>query len=108
MNTSAAGGFSKLMNEVELWIKESNYAGIITYADRTHGTGKVYELNGFEKIGETKPNYFYTDGQKLHHRLYTKADKNNNKTEKQVADEKGVWKIYGCGDFMFKKFYLIL
>jgi len=58
LNTNIIGGASKLFN---YFIKNYNINEIISYADRSHSKGKLYETLGFEYLGKTVPNYSYYD-----------------------------------------------
>ena len=55
--TNATGGISKLLNYFINKIKPSK---IMSYANRSHSNGKLYENLGFTHILNTKPGYFYT------------------------------------------------
>jgi len=55
INTVVVGGFSKLLKYFK-----NNYPGsIISYVDLRYFNGNGYINNGFEKIGESPPNFFY-------------------------------------------------
>ena len=41
------------------FIKNYNPYKIITYADKRYSVGNLYEVLGFNKIKDTKPNYWY-------------------------------------------------
>jgi hypothetical protein len=56
LNTNVIGGFSKLL---KYFIKNFTPLEIISYADRRWSTGKLYEINGFNFIHNTPPNYWY-------------------------------------------------
>lgn len=98
-NTQVAGGFSKLMKEVIAWATSSGSCGVLSYADLMHGTGGVYSKYGFQHIGDSGLNYWYTDGQRLYNRFAFRAS--DNKSEKQIAHENSVHKIYGCGNAIY-------
>jgi hypothetical protein len=50
------GVAGKLLNH---FIKNYNPYKIITYADKRYSVGNLYEVLGFNKIKDTKPNYWY-------------------------------------------------
>ena len=52
------GALSKLISHI-------NSKSIISYVDLRYGTGKSYEKIGFKKLGQSKPNYFYTKNHKI-------------------------------------------
>jgi len=58
---SVVGGASKLF---AMFIKEYNPKDIITFANRRHGNGDVYQTLGFKNVGRTKPNYQYVNPSK--------------------------------------------
>lgn len=93
------GGFSKLLKAMKKYVKESGYDGILSYADLRTGTGNVYAQSGFEKVGETKPSYWYTNGDIRYDRFKFRAQL--GKPEKQIAEENGVSKIYGCKNAIY-------
>jgi hypothetical protein len=95
LNTSVVGGFSRLLKYAKIWAKQNGYLKIFTYADLRFGEGRVYEKNGFQFLGKTRLDYWYTDGKSRFNRFQYRAQ--NGKTEKQVAEGAGVSKIYGCG-----------
>lgn len=99
-NSIVIGGFSKLIKAVKKWALENNYKNIISYCDLRFGEGKVYSEAGFELIKEIPINYDYTDERKRFNRFKFKAQ--DGKSEKQVAEEAGVFKIYGCGNRLYK------
>lgn len=97
--TSVVGGLSKLLKKAVAWCKENDYSGIMTYADMRFGYGDGYEKCGFQLVGKTVLDYWYTD---LKHRYNrTKFRAQDGKTEKEVAMENGVLKIFGCGSKIF-------
>lgn len=57
-STSVVGGASKLFS---YFVKKYHPLKIVSYADRrwTCSRGNLYEKLGFEKVGETSPNYWY-------------------------------------------------
>lgn len=100
INISVIGGFGKILKRVIEWSKDNNFDTITTYADRRFGEGKVYEKCGFDLIGSTKEDYWYTDGRKRYFRTKFKASK--GKMEKEIALENKVFRIYGCGSNIYQ------
>jgi len=99
-NTSVTGGFSKLFKHVKEWCAANGFEKMIAYSDKRFGQGKVYSENGFEHKGTTSSvDYWYTNGGKRHFRFKFRAQP--GKPEKQVAEENGVWKTYGCAHNIF-------
>ena len=98
-DTIIVGGFSKILKRIKLWAVDAGFKQILTYADLDTGTGGVYEQAGFQFIGETGPSYWYTDGQRRFDRFKFRAS--GGKTERQVAEDAGVVRIYGAGSRIF-------
>lgn len=98
-NTQVAGGFSKLMKEVLKYADQLKRKKILSYVDLLHGTGKVYESFGFEYIGDTGLNYWYTDGRAFFNRFSFRATQ--TQTEEQVAKNASVSRIYGAGNSIY-------
>lgn len=97
-DTNIPGGFSKLLKYACYDLKNI-CTGILTYADLRFGKGFVYEKSGFEFVDDTVPDYFYTDGDKRFSRFKFRAQ--DGKTEKEIAMENKVSKIYGCGSRLY-------
>ena len=102
LNTSVAGGFTKLLKHAEDVLK-SDYDRIITYIDLDHGhfENNVYSNNGFQYVKDTNLDYSYTDGLVREHRLKYKA--NSGLSELEVASSAGVFRIYGTGNKLYEK-----
>lgn len=99
LDTVVVGGFSKLLKKAKIWAKTEGYSGILSYADLRFGEGKVYLKNGFSNTGKTPLDYWYTDGKQRFNRFKFRAQ--NGKSEKQIAEEAGVRRIYGCGSNIY-------
>lgn len=97
INTTVVGGFQKLLERAKEYAFDKGYMSILTYADLRFGKGNVYRDSGFEYLGTTNLDYWYTDGYKREFRFKYRADSSNGLTEKDVANNAGVKKIYGCG-----------
>lgn len=97
LNSSTLGGFQKLFERAKEYAAQSNFSNILTYADLRFGEGLVYKQAGFNYITKTALDYWYTDGYKREFRFKYRADSANGLTEKDVANNAGVKKIYGCG-----------
>lgn len=102
INTSIVGGFSRLLKHSIKWAKENNYDGIITYSDLAHGSGKVYEDNGFTFVLKKKSTmpYWYTNGsERFSRQMFMPKD---GLTEKQLVENTGVTKVWGCGNYYYE------
>jgi hypothetical protein len=100
-NTVVPGGASRIIAAVSEWASRSGFEGILSYADLRFGSGDVYSKCGFERIGETGTNYWYTDGQHRFDRFAFRAQ--DGLSEKEYALSKGVRPVYGSGHAIFVK-----
>lgn len=98
------GGFTKLLNH---FLKENPRVNTIaSYSDVRIFQGGVYEKAGFAKMHTTPPDYMYLEGDTLYHKAnYQKsklakrfgAEACEGKTERQITEEQGIYRIYDCG-----------
>lgn len=58
LNTSVSGGASKLF---KYFIDNYSFNAIVSFSDRSHTKGSIYEILGFNKSGTVNPGYFWTD-----------------------------------------------
>lgn len=107
LNCNVIGGASKLLN---FFINEYHPQKIITFSDIRLFDGKLYETLGFTKEHTTKPNYWYVVNNKRLHRFNFRKSKlvldgyDKNKTEFEIMNERGIYKIYDCGNIKWIKF----
>lgn len=94
------GAFSKLFKRAKEKTLHEERSVIISYADLSYGDGGVYEENGFTLNGDTKLNYWYTDGKERYNRFKFRAQ--DGMSEREYARENGVEKLYGCGNKLYK------
>ena len=105
LNTNVVGGASKLFKH---FIKNYDYNSIISYADRSHSNGKLYEKLGFEFESKTKPNYHYIiDGIRRYRfgfrkDVLIKEGYDPNKSEHEIMLERGIYRIYNSGNLKYK------
>lgn len=105
LNTNVIGGASKLLNA---FIKEMQPKSIISYADRSWSTGKLYETLGFERLHETKPNYYYVLNNKRLSRyqfqkhLIVKTKEERKMTEKEIMVKNGYDILYDSGSIKYR------
>ena len=99
--TNVQGGLSRLVSAASKRCHELDADKLVTYVDRRFGTGKGYEACGFERVGDTGVDYWYTDNVVRHDRFKFRAQ--DGKSEKIVASEAGVSRIYGCGSLVLVK-----
>jgi len=109
INHHVPGGFSKLLKH---YIEKENPSELITFADRswspTEETG--YTRNGFEFLYSTKPNYWYiinrTRSNRFNHRkdILVSLGYNSNLTEREIMFDRGIYRIYDCGQYKYRLF----
>lgn len=104
-SSGVVGGADKLL---KYFIRLYNPDKIISYADRRWSQGDLYIKLGFDFIGETKPNYWYTKSYKTReHRFKYRKDIlvsqgfDSNKTEFQIMEELGYGRIWDCGSLKY-------
>lgn len=93
------GALSKLIKRAKQFAIDKGKKGLLSYVDESHGNGLSYENAGFKLIGFSPPKYWYTDGNRRFNRFKFRAQ--NNKSEKKVAAESGVYRIWGSRNRIF-------
>ena len=94
------GGDLKLFS---YYLKIQKPNKIISYSDIRIFDGKLYSTLGFNKIHESKPNYWYVLENKRYHRfayrknVLVKQGFDKDKTEKQIMFNRWYYRIYDCG-----------
>lgn len=69
-NTTVVGGVSKLMKYMMTIIDTDLYS----YADRQKSTGKGYKSSGFIFVKDTKPGFYWTDGDRIKSRYTSQSN----------------------------------
>jgi hypothetical protein len=100
VNTSVVGGFQRLLKRCVGWAAVNNYEVLLTYSDCRYSHGEAYRKAGFEFIGPTVVDYFYTDNVNRFNRFKFRAK--DGQTEKEIAKENNVYKIYGAGNYRWE------
>ena len=84
---------------------------VVSYADLRWNTGNLYSQLGFIYSHRSSPNYWYIEKQSRVSRFkYTKStlvkkfDEDSTLTEQQIAEKHGLYRIYDCGNAVFKWF----
>lgn len=83
---------------------------IISYADLRWNTGDLYNQLGFKYSHTSNPNYWYVQKQERLHRfsctkqkLLKKFPNSSSKlTEETIAENNGLYRIYDCGNAVYK------
>lgn len=100
LNSSVAGGYSKLLNYVE---KLEKPEFIQSFVDLRYGNGKTLEQLGF-KLENITLGWMWTDYRNTYNRLYCRANMDDRKlTEAQHAEEMGLCRIYDAGQARYVK-----
>lgn len=105
LNTNVIGAFSKLL---KFFVKEYKPKSIISFSNNRYFNGNVYQKNGFEFVSETKPNYYYIvkhkreDRFKYRKNILVKEGFDAKKSEKEIMTERGINRIYDCGNKKWK------
>jgi hypothetical protein len=106
LDTTIVGGASKLLKHFI-----NNHSGsILSYANREHSNGKLYEALGFNLINESQPSYQWVKGSTLLKRYQTQKHKLQSllgesfdplKTESENMFNNGYRRIWDCGNLVF-------
>lgn len=103
---NVVGGCGKLVKYASKYYKEKEINQIITFADHTVSDGKLYDILGFKKETEIKPDYSYLHNFKREHKFNFRKRKfksnpdlifEENLTEKELADLNEIYRIWDCG-----------
>jgi hypothetical protein len=105
INYSVVGGASKLFN---FFIKNFKPLKVVSYSDIRLFGGNLYNKLGFKKISQSKPNYWYVINDKRYYRfnyrkgILIKQGYDKNKTEKEIMFDRGIYRIYDCGNIRWE------
>ena len=100
LNTTVVGGSSKLF---KYFLKIFNVKDIISYSDLSRSNGNMYQQLGFKLSHNSAPNYYYIIDGIRKHRFNFRKDKlikegaDPIKTEIQIMNERGFYRIFDCG-----------
>lgn len=103
------GGFGKLL---KFAINDLHMKKILTYADLRYSNlgNNIYEKNGFRLSHISSPNYFYIKNGRRYHRFNFNKTRlkelypeqySDSKTEFQITEEAGLYRIYDCGNAVY-------
>ena len=93
--THVPGGLDRLIKKAISYVEQEGCAGIVTYADRRFGVGNGYCRTGFDLVGNTGLDYWYTDGRVRVDRFSMRAK--GDLSERARAQSLGLGRIWGCG-----------
>lgn len=100
-NTTIIGGFSKLF---KYFIKKYEPDNVISYSDIRLFDGGIYQKNNFNRVSQSKPNYWYVINGLRHYRFNYRKSKlvkegyNSNLTEAEIMFNRKIYRIYDCGN----------
>ncbi|MCK9445784.1 hypothetical protein M0Q50_02700 [bacterium] len=104
LNTNIVGGASRLL---KYFRNNFEYDDIISYADRSHSNGNLYDKLGFEFVHKTQPNYHYVIDDKRFHRFNFRKSElikdgfDPNKSEHEIMLERKIYRIYNSGNIKY-------
>ena len=101
LNTNVVGGASKLL---KYFIKKYNPNRIISYADKSWSSGELYYTLGFNKVGDSRPDYKYiVNDKRVHKSRYKKSNlKVSNISESEYTKINNINRIWDCGKLKFE------
>jgi len=108
---SVVGGASKLLKYFE---RNHNPISVGSYSDRRWNTGGLYLKLGFTFIHNSAPDYVYVYNGKSFNRQQFQKHKlqalfpeiySDEKTEREIMEEAGYYRVFGCGSALFIKEY---
>jgi len=105
INTTIVGSSSRIL---KFFINKYKPEKIVSYSDIRLFDGGMYEKIGFKKISQSKPNYWYVINDIRYHRfnyrksILVKEGFDKNKTERQIMLDRGIYRIYDCGNIRWE------
>lgn len=96
--THVVGGVGRFIAEARRWARELGAAQLTSYSDNRLGAGAGYAAAGMQHAGVTAQRFWWTDFLARYDRFRYRADPVRGLTERQVAQEAGVVRIYGCSN----------
>lgn len=105
INTKVVGSSSKLL---KYFISKYKPEKIVSYSDIRIFDGNMYKTLGFDNISQSRPNYWYVMNDMRYHRfryrksILVKEGFDKNKTEKQIMFDRGIYRIYDCGNIRWE------
>ena len=102
---NVVGGASRLFSA---FVREMKPSTVITYADRRWSpVSSFYEKLGFRAAGITHPAYAYVVGDQRVNRISMQKHRlvaegaDESKSAKEILIERGIYRIYDCGNFKY-------
>ena len=106
LGVQVIGGASRLLAH----FREEHSGSIVSYADRRYSTGGLYRALGFEKISESRPNYWWVrQGMRLSRYQCQKRNLpkvlggafNESLSESENMAANGFWRMFDCGNLVY-------
>jgi hypothetical protein len=94
------GGLAKLTKRVKTYAMANNYSELMTYVDLRASDGRGYERVGFTRSKITQPRFWWYDLKTRRDRFWCRAE--SGKTQTEVAIERGVYRIWGCANAVYR------
>lgn len=104
LDNTVIGSADKIFN---YFIRNFKFDYIISYTDKSYFKGNIYNKLGFDKVEDTRPNYYYIVGKKRYHRYSFRKDVLTEKgfdeklSEKEITESLGINRIYNSGNSKF-------
>jgi hypothetical protein len=107
LGINVIGGASKLLKH----FRKNHVGSILSYANREHSNGKLYEALGFNLINMSHPNYQWWNGHLILNRYATQKHKlpkllnetfDPSKTESENMFANGYRRIWDCGNLVYE------
>lgn len=109
LGTSVVGGFSKLL---KYFTRNYNFKNLITYSDKRFFSGNIYLNNGFKKLEDTPPSYYYFNKREMvrHNRVKFQKHKLENllkNFDEGLSEHENMYsnnylRIWDCGNYKFE------
>ena len=106
LGSGVVGGASKLLKH----FRTHHTGSIISYANRDHSLGNLYQNLGFELVGESSQNYVWFGDKKIYSRYETQKHKlknllgdgfDENMTEAENMYKNGFRRIFDSGNLLY-------
>lgn len=94
------GALSRLTSAAKKYANSCGKKKIISYVDLRYGNGNGYISSGYSLIKKTALRFWWTDFVKRYDRFKFRAQ--NGISEKQIAEDNCVVKIWGCSNLLFE------
>ena len=98
---NVSGWLGKLTKAALKWSHDQGMVGLMTYADMRLTQCPDYTKCGWQLHSETGPKFWWTNGCNVWNRFKFRANKRLGKSEREVADEMGVVKVWIPGNFVY-------